>query len=217
MANPDILEQAAVKKADLSAIADRLIGRSDQISKVIEALQTEKSSRKFAYEKTLRLISERRPDLIYPYFDFFVKLLDSDNSFLKWGAIISVANLTTVDADKKFEAVFPKYFAPIRGPEMITASNIIGSSATIARAKLGLVDPIAKEILKVERARFFYRGVLSPECRNVAIGHAIDSLDKFYGRIGDPTEVMEFVRRQLGNTRSRVVGKAERFIKNHSC
>jgi hypothetical protein len=215
MAELNILEQLAAKGVDAAAMADRLINESDQIPALIEALRVEKSAKKFAYEKLLRLVSEKQPGLIYPYFDFFRDLLDSDNNFLKWGAIMTVANLTAVDAQKKFEAIFRKYFDPISGPAMITAANIIGSAATIAHAKPALTDVIASEILKVEKAKFLLKGRLSPECRNVAIGHAIDAFDKLYGCITGKTEVLRFVKRQIGNTRKQVAGKAEKFIRKY--
>jgi hypothetical protein len=39
------------------------------------------------------LVSEKKPELVYSYFDFLVKLLDSENNFLKWGSIITISNL----------------------------------------------------------------------------------------------------------------------------
>ncbi len=212
MAKPDVLKQLAVKGADINAVADWLIEDRKQIPVLVEALLSEKSSKKFAYEKALRLVSEKQPGLIYPYFDVFVGLLDSDNSFLKWGAIITVGNLASVDTKKKLEAIFEKYYAPITGPVLVTAANIIGSSVTIARAKPSLVDSITREILKVEKAKFQRKGRPSPECRNVAIGQAIDSVDEFFDLISDKTAVLKFVKRQLKNTRKPVVRKAEQFI-----
>jgi hypothetical protein len=163
----------------------------------------------------LRLVSERRPELIYPYFDIFVGLLDCDNNFLKWGAIMTVANLTAVDTENKFETVFRKYYAPIKGPAMVTAANIIGSSARIAPAKPELTQRITREILKVEKANYVNKGAPSPECRNVAIGQAIDSFDQFFDQIDDKTKVIAFVKRQSKNTRKPVVKKAERFLRKH--
>ncbi len=212
MAKPDLLEQLAVKGADIDVIADQLFEDSKQIPRLIEALQTEKSSKKFAYEKALRRVSEKQPDLIYPYFDFFVDLLDSDNNFMKWGAIITIGNLAAVDTRKKFEAIFKKYYAPISGPALVTAANIIGSSAAIARAKPALVDSIAREILRVEKAKFLRKGSSSPECRNVAIGQAIDSLYGFFDGVSDKRAVIKFVKRQLKNNRNPVVKKAKKFI-----
>ena len=215
MVPTSILEQLAAKGADIGAIADRLVEDAQQIPTVIRALKEEKSSRKFAYEKVLRLVSEKRPELIYPYFDYFCSLLDHDNNFLKWGAIMTVANLTAADAQNKFEALFPKYFAPIQGPTMVTAANIIGSSVTIARAKPALTQAVKDEILKVEKAKFLLKGTLSPECRNVAIGHAIDTFDKLFDQIADKSEVLRFVKRQLKNPRQPVVRKAEKFLRKH--
>jgi hypothetical protein len=212
----NILDRVAAKGADISALADQIMKDSASIPILIDALKIEKSSKKFAYEKVLRLISAKQPALIYPYFDFFCSLLDHENSFLKWGAIMTVANLTAADTQKKFEAVFQKYFAPIKGPTMIAAANIIGSSVTIVRSKPALSGEITREILKVEKAKFLMKGSPSPECRNVAIGHAIDAFDKLCNQIGDRTAVINFVKRQLKNTRKPVARKAEQFIRKHS-
>ena len=215
MANPDIFEALAVKGADIRLLADQLIKNRRQIPELVEALQTEKSAKKYAYEKILRFVSERRPDLIYPHFDVFAGLLGSENNFLKWGAIMTVANLTAADTEKKFEAVFRKYFDPISGPTMITASNIIGSSVAVVRAKPALADAITKEILKVEKAKYWLKGSLSPECRNVAIGQAIDSLDQLYCQIENKARVTAFVKRQLKNTRKPVARRAGQFLQKH--
>jgi hypothetical protein len=216
MAKSDILEQLGQKGADMPAIVERVIKRPKEIAVLMEALKVEKRAVKFSYEKVLRFVSERRPELIYPYFEVFVDLLDSDNSILKWGAIMTIANLTSVDGRKKFEAIFKKYYTPISSPVMITAANIIGSSAKIALAKPELTGRITREILKVEKAKYERHGEPSPECRNVAIGHAIDSFDKFFEQIEDTKAVIAFVKRQLKNTRKPVVKKAERFIRKHA-
>ena len=197
MAKVNILEQFSQKKPDIQSIVESLIKRPGDIAEVVEALTVEKRAVKFAYEKTLRLVSERRPELIYPYFEVFVGLLDSENSFLKWGAIMTIGNLAAVDSDNRFEVVFKKYYAPISGPTMVTAANIIGSSAKIALAKPELTRSITKEMLKVEKARYQRHGKLSPECRNVALGHAVDSFEKFFGQIEDKAAVIAFVKRQL--------------------
>ena len=216
MAKANILEQLGQKGADIPAIVDRVIKRPKEIAELIEALKVEKRAVKFSYEKMLRLVSERRPELVYPYFEVFVDLLDSDNSFLKWGVILTIGNLAAVDTDKKFEAIFKKYYSPVSGPTMVTAANIIGSSAKIALAKPELTGRITREILKVEKAKYQRHNEPSPECRNVAIGQAIDSFEKFFEQIDDKKAVIAFVKRQLKNTRKQVAKKAERFIRKHA-
>lgn len=215
MPKKSILEQLNEKGADVASVADQVIKKPREIAALVEALKVEKRAVKYGYEKVLRLVSERRPDLVYPYFDDFVILLDCDNNFLKWGAIMTVANLTAVDTEQKFEGIFRKYYAPVVGPTMVTAANIVGSSARIALAKPDLVEPIAREILKVEKAKYQNKGALSPECRNVAIGQAIDSFDEFFEMIENKAAVIRFVKRQLKNTREKVAKKAGKFIRKH--
>jgi hypothetical protein len=215
MAQASIQQQLKTKQIDVAAAADRLIASPDRIAEWVEALRTEKGSVKYAYEKTLRLVSERRPELIYPHFDAFADLLDHENSFLKWGAIMTIAHLTPADTENRFEAIFDRYYAPVAGPTMVTASNIVGSSPRIIRAKPHLAQRITQEILKVEKAHYRHHGSPSPECRNVAIGHAIEAFDQFFDRIEDKAAVLAFVKRQLKNTREQVATKAERFLRIH--
>ncbi len=208
-----IIQDLSRKGADPEKIAARAIKNPKYISDLAEALETEKGSVKFGCDKVLRLISERRPKLIYPYFDVFARLLDSENSFLKWGAIATIANLAAVDRKKKFEKIFKKYFSFIPGPAMIAAANVIGGSARIASAKPELTGRIAKEILKVAKAKYLMQGVVSPECRNVASGHAIDAFDAFFDKIKDKKPVIAFVKKQLKNPRDKARKKAEKFLR----
>ncbi|UCD50164.1 MAG: hypothetical protein JSW27_21875 [Phycisphaerales bacterium] len=215
MGNASVVEQLGQKGVDIEAMVEQVIGQPESIAALVEAIQTEKSTAKYAYEKVLRLVSEREPELIYPWFEVFVTLLDCDNSFLKWGAIMTVANLVAADAENKFELILRKHYAPIKGPVMITAANIIGSSVRITQARPDLTQRIAREILKVERAKYEKHGAVSPECRNVAIGQVIEAFDQFFDGIEDQSTVRKFVKRQLKNTRKPVVRKAEKFLSRH--
>jgi hypothetical protein len=216
MAKMNIAEEIGQNGADIAGIAESVIKNPEYLPALIEGVQAPRGAIRFSYEKTLRLISERQPGLVYPHFDLFAGLLGCDNSFLKWGAIMTIAHLTSVDSQNKFEVIFEEYYAPVRGPVMITAANIIGSSATIVSAKPHLVGRIAAEILKVEKAKYEVHGRPSPECRNVAIGHAIESFDQFFDRIEDKPSVLQFVKKQLKNSRKAVARKAGQFLRKHA-
>lgn len=211
----DFIEKIAQKGSDKEAIAREMIGSPEYIPPLVEGLHHEKGRIKFGCEKVLRLISERQPGLIYPYFDTFVQLLDFDNRILKWGAIIILSNLAPVDTHGKFEYIFEKYYSPVTETTMITAANIIGNSWKIALAKPTLSEKITREILKAETVRYENKGQVSPECNNVVYGHAIDSLEKFYDQIEEKKPVIDFIRRQLHNTRKPVAQKAERFLRKY--
>jgi hypothetical protein len=211
----DIIERLAKKGSDKEKLSGDVIRHPEWIPRLLEGLTHEKGSVKFGCEKILRMVSERKPDLLYPHFEVFCKMLDSDNSFLKWGAVITIANLAVVDDQNRFEKIFDRYYSHVTGRTMVTAANVIAHSWKIALAKPELADKIAREILKSEKTKYEHHGQFSPECGNVVCGHAVDSFDKFYDRIKNKKEVADFVTRQLDNTRKPVAAKARKFAKKH--
>ncbi len=180
----------------------------ERIDALFEGLGSKTARVRYGSAKILRMVSEQAPDLLYPWWDSFVRLLDNDNAFLRWGATQSLGNLAAVDREDKLEPVLDRFFAPILGREMIGAANTIGAAASIAQAKPHLADRMVKEILKVERASY-----QRPECRNVAIGHAIKSFDRLFGHVKNKRPVLAFVTRQLDNPRPATRKKAEKFLK----
>ena len=211
MSGSKLQQEIAKKDTDLEKIAEKALKKPELLSEVLEGLGSDKARIKYGCEKVLRLISEKRPEILYPRIDSFISLLDSDNNFLKWGAIHTIANLAAVDSEEKFEGIFDRYFAPIPGPELIPASNVIKGAAKIALAKPGLSDRIAKEILKVEKSKY-----QTAECRNVAMGHAIMSFDLFFTQIKDKEPVIKLIKKQLKNRRNATRKKAEGFLKKWS-
>jgi hypothetical protein len=210
MGESPLLEQIGQKGSDKERIAERVIGEPTLLKTVIEGLSTRPASVKYGCSKVLRIISQKKPEFLYPRFDFFVKRLDIDNTFLKCDAILTLANLASVDKANKFEAIFDRYFAPIKGSTLIVAANIIGSAARIAETKPALVDKIAAELLKVENAKY-----QTDECRRIALGQAIDSFDEFFEQIGDKERVKRLVKKQLDSTRKSTAKKAAQFLKKH--
>ncbi|HEY41220.1 MAG TPA: hypothetical protein G4O18_05105 [Dehalococcoidia bacterium] len=208
MSSLDLLQEISQKETDKNEIVDRAIRDPELIPEIIEGLGARKARTKYGCAKVLRLLSEKKPETLYPWFDLFTDMLESENSFLKWDAIHILGNLAAVDTENRFEKAYDKYFAPIPGPVLITAANVIGGAAKIALAKPALTEKVTKEILKVEKARY-----QTDECRNVALGQAIESFDLFFDQIEDKRPVVALVRRQLDNTRNSTRKKAQKFLK----
>jgi len=163
---------------------------------------------KYGCLKDLRRLSEEAPQLLYADFDRFVRLLDHPNSIFRWNAVHILANLARVDRSRKLAPLLDRLLQPIRGPQMIAAANVIQAAAVIAAAQPQLADKLAAGILAVSRAKYE-----TEECRNVGIGHAIQSLGRFPENIRRKAAVEAFVRRQLDNPRPATRRKAEKFLK----
>lgn len=212
MENSLLIERIKQKGIEIEELVNEVVYKPELVPVLIDIIETEKSSIKFTCEKILRLASERNPEAIYPYFRFYANLLDSDNTFLKCGAILTIANLVSVDTQNKFEKIFEKYYSIISDTSMICAANVIGCSVKIAFSKPKLVGRIVKEILKVEKAKYKSKGVLSRECRNVACGQAIKSFEELYNKIENKKPVVDFIMRQLKSTREPVKKNAKKFL-----
>jgi hypothetical protein len=193
--NPPQLARKAIKDPEL-------------LTDVTTGLDADKARVKYGCAKALCLVSEQSPALLYPHFEFFVHLLDHKNTIFQWNAAFVLSQLARVDALDKFDAIFKKYFSVIPGPVMITAANVIKGGARVAQAKPQLADRIAVEILKVGSARY-----QTPECRNVAIDHAIVALGEMLPVLRNPAPALRFVRRQTRNPRSATRKKAKQFLK----
>jgi len=197
-------------KANFEAITERVAARAGLLPEVFAGLQADTARIKFGCLKVLRLLSERHPVVLYSHFDQLAELLGHENSILKWGAIIIIGNLAAVDSDNKIDGLLDRYLQPISGPVLITAANTIGAAAKVALAKPHLVDKIVNALLQVEEAKYQTR-----ECRNVALGHALKSLDLIFAYIRDRQRIIDFAKRQLRNRRNAVRVRARAFIKNH--
>lgn len=203
-----ILEAVAKKKNKAEALAKRVIRNPISLSELLEGIYSEKAAIKFKSAKILRIISEERPELLYPKWDFFEKLLDSENNIIKWNAMDVIANLTRVDSRNRFDKIFRKFYGMLYEGSLITAAHVVGNSWKIAKAKPGLGSRITNELLKVEKIP-----LPTEECRNILKGHAILSFSEYFDQIKEKGKVKSFARRELKNSRNATRSKAEKFLK----
>jgi len=210
MNSSKLLQKIAHKNSEKNKIAKKVIKNSELLPELFAGLQAREARIKYGSNKVLMIISEKNPTVLYPKLDFFINQLDSENNFLKWGAIQIIANLSRVDSVHRFENVFSKYFAPILGHKMITAVNTIKSATIIAANKHHLTEKISEEILKVEGADYE-----TSECNDIVIGQAIKTLNELFPLLKSKKPVFEFAQRQLKNKRPATRKIADIFIRKN--
>ncbi|MCI0691837.1 hypothetical protein L0337_07495 [candidate division KSB1 bacterium] len=62
--------------------------------------------------------------------------------------------------------------------------------------------------MQVEKAKY-----QNAECRNIALGHVIKSVEQFFGQIKDKEPMLKLIRKQLKNSRNATRKVAEKFVK----
>ena len=118
-------EELKRRTARPDALAAQVIKQPALLQAVFEGLEAEAARVRYGCLKVLRLVSETDPSVLYPETHRFIRLLDSDNNILKWGAILIIGNLAAVDSKGRIDCILNRYLRPINGPVLITAANVI--------------------------------------------------------------------------------------------
>ena len=163
---------------------------------------------KYAAAKQILAISTTNPESLYRHIDFFIELMATSNQILRWTAIQVLGRLAAFDTESKIERLLPSFFSALDGGSMITANNAIMALSDIATAKPDLEPQITDKLLQVER--YTYDSV---ECSNIAIGKVVLGLGQYFPEAKHKDLVLDFVKRQIANTRPATRKKAEAFLK----
>jgi hypothetical protein len=215
MGKKDEFSQLTEAILDKSMTKEELLNRVRRdfslIPLLLKGVNHPKAAVRYGCAKVLMDLSEEYPEKLYPYFDSFIELLDSKYRILTWNALAIVANLTRVDTDKKFDAVFDKYYSFLDDDYMVTVANVVGNSSKIALAKPYLIPKITDELLKAQDISTTPH--LTEECKRVIAQQAIKTLDLFFDRIDQKERVISFVKLHLDSPRKKLRTAAEKFLK----
>jgi len=195
------------KSVSVESIAKKVVNERKLLDDLLEFTSSDKAVIKYKSLKVLTLLSEQQSELLYPEWDFFVKLLDNENTFLRAIGATIIANLTRIDTENKFESIFNKYYNLLEDKSMINAANIAGCSGIIAKSKPHLQSKITNKLLDIDKTHH------SSECKNIIKGKAILSFNEYIGEFKDKEKIIQFVKKELKNTRSATKKKAEKLLK----
>ena len=202
-------------------IANKSITKQDLLHRVekdfsllpvmLDGISSPKAAVRYGCASVLNDLSRAYPEKLYPHMDSFIALLDSKHRILTWNAMAIIANLARVDEDRKFDAIFTKYYSFLNDEYMVTVANVVGNSGKIALAKPYLAQRIADELLKVENISTTPH--LTEECKRVIAEKAIESFSVFFSQIKKKEKIVNFVKSQLNSPRKTLKAKAEFFLK----
>jgi hypothetical protein len=205
--SPNLTRNAPMKNDSVSDLVEKAMKNPELLERPFTGISSKNPKTKFESAKTLRIISEKNPNLLYPKMNFFVKLLDSENTILKWNALDIVANLTAADTNDEFNRIFDKFYSYLYEGSLITAGHVVDGSGMIALSKPELADRITEKLLKVEEVP-----LPTSECRNILIGKTISAFGMYFNKIKNKDEIIAFAKRNLNNSRNSTRKKAEKFL-----
>jgi hypothetical protein len=206
-----LYQQLAEKSITAEKLATKAIADPRLLPAILDGLDQPKADVKYSCGKALRVIADKDPEILYPYFDLFGEMLASPNKIMRWEAIYVIAGLASVDEEDRISDIWKAYFRPIEGPEMITAANIVNGAAEIAIARRELLEPAIREILRVRNGKYE-----TEECYRVVAGAALKAFDKLYKLVEDKSPLVHFAELHASSSRLPTRNAARRLLEKHS-
>ena len=206
-----LLQRLVNKTLTKQQLLEKVKQNYELIPEILDGISSSKPAIRYSCAKVLMDLSEEEPEKLYDHMDFFIKMLESKYRILTWNAIITIANLTKVDSEKKFDSIFDKYYSFLDDEYMVTVANVVGNSGKIALAKPYLTQKITEKLLKVENISITPH--LSQECKRVITQHAIKTFDLFFSQIEEKDKVISFVKKHLNSSRETLRTESENFLK----
>lgn len=100
MNSDSLLEELDKKEDNAEQIAELVIADEKLIGNLLAGVSSKNARVRYKCAKTLRIMSEKNPQVLFPYVVFFEKLLSSRNSIIKQDAAQVLENLVVVDEEE---------------------------------------------------------------------------------------------------------------------
>lgn len=195
------------KQTNVESVLQMALKNNSAISELLEGIQSSQDQIRYNSFKVVLPISENHPELLYPYWALFEKMLTSNNSYLKLIAVQIIANLTKIDTEKRFEILFDRYFNELSSKKTMVAAHIASNAGKIARAKPGLQSKITDILINIDS---IYKG----KQIDLIKGYAIEAFNQYIDKTSEKenSHIMEFVKEEQDNHSPRTRKKAMEFL-----
>ena len=199
-----MLSELDKKNASVENVAKEALKDKEVLSELLEGILSKKDTIRYNSFKILLLISEKHPEGLYPKWDFFVDMIDSDNAYWKLIAVRIIANLTKADTKNKFEKIFNKIY-DLFNDSVIVAGHLAANSGKIAKAKLKLQTEITNKLLNIDKTNQKHKDLVK--------AGAIEAFDEYFEEAKNKKKILEFVKKQLNCKSPKTRKKAKEFLK----
>lgn len=201
-----MLPEMSDKEVDIEKVAERALADKDLLSELLAGLKSKNETFRYNCFKVLNLISEQHGEVLYPEWQYFVDFLSSQNTYWKLSASLIIANLTSVDADNRFEKIFDKYYQLLDDRSMIAAIYAARSSGKIVRAKPALETRITSRLLNIDETHH------EAGRKDLIKAGIIEAFSEYYEIAEDKARIIEFVRGQLESSSPKTRKTAKEFL-----
>ncbi|MFW9950737.1 MAG: hypothetical protein ACFFKA_11515 [Candidatus Thorarchaeota archaeon] len=204
-----------VSKAEIEKmardIANEVLKGKFSINKILENVSPKLSESVYNSNGTaLKIISEEKPKLLYPHWDFFKSLLKSRNNYLKMHALYILANLCKVDKEGKFEHIFEDLYDLLDCDSLMIANHTALVFGKIAKVKPKMRKQITDQLLSIDSTHW------EPKRRDLIKSYVIKAFTEYFDVAPNKEDILKFVSNQLNTSSPSTNKEAAMFLKKFS-
>ncbi len=194
--NVDTNLKKAINDPDyLEILLDNLLSKDDEV--------------RFSSFQILLKISEKHPEVLYWRWDYFSKMLTSENSYHQYIAIHLLANLTKIDSENKFDNVFETYFGILNQGKTMTSGHAIEKAGIIAKFKKQYQSKITALLLNFEN---MYKGKQTELMKSAVI----QAFSHYFEESNQKKEMIKFVKNSEKSDSPKTRKLANEFLQKYS-
>jgi hypothetical protein len=147
----DFQDEVCIKQADIKSLAALIIKDEKVMAAALDNLSQKNETIRYNSYRAIKSITESQPGIVYPYWDFFISQLESNNTYHILVGIHILADLASFDIEDKFEKIFDQYYKLLNHRSMILISHVCLASGRIMLHKPGLAGKIEDILLNIDR------------------------------------------------------------------
>jgi hypothetical protein len=193
----------------LDEAAQLALSSSRALDQILEGIVSKDEVYRYNCFQVLYRLSEEQPAALYPEWDYVANLLASDNSYHRSIAGQLLANLTRVDTEDRFEAIFDTVFDLLDDEKIVPARQFAQHIGKIVGAKPDLQPRITERLLAVDNTHH------TKSRKELLKGDAIAAFGEFFQESADQERILDFVERQLKSSSPRTRKVAQAFVRAH--
>jgi hypothetical protein len=193
------------KDVDIKELAQKALTDNVLIHELLNGIVSKDNTTRSNSFNVLQIVSAEKPEILYPQWDYFHKMLISKNNYHKYIAIYILADLTRVDKENKFEDIFEDYYGILAGDKIMTASHVALNSSKIALNKPELQSKILDRLLDIDN---IHQGRQNELLKS----YVIEALRKMYPEIRDKERVANFIEDQMDSSSPKTRDLAACFL-----
>lgn len=202
-----MLPELKDKNADIESVTKKALGDKKLLSELLDGLKSKDETFRYNCHKVLMLISKTNGEILYPSWDYFVELLNSNNSYHKMSAVHLLTNLVKVDLEDRFQKIFDSYYSLLDDKSVIVAIYVAQNSAQIIKAKSHLENRITSILLNIDKTHH-------PSGRKELIkAGVIEAFIEYFPDSKNKAKILEFVTKQQDSESPKTRKIAKAFLK----